>query len=80
MCCASPWGSVGRDDRVPPFEGFLVHSSPFGELDECVSDEVGIRELAVFFGVGQEEDLDFLDSLQNQLNGVTAVHRFVEAQ
>ena len=72
--------SVGWDDLVPPLEGFLVHSSAFGELDERVSNEVGIGELAVFFGFGKEEDLEFLNSSQHHLNGVTAVHRFVEAQ
>ena len=72
--------SVGRDDLVPPFEGFRVHSSAFGELDESLSDEVGIGELAVFFRVCWEEDLDFLDFSQYHLNGVIAVHRFVEAQ
>ena len=35
--------SVGRDDLVPSFEGFSVQSSAFGELDERVSDEVGLR-------------------------------------
>ena len=75
-----PFFYVGRDDLVPPFEGFRVHSSAFGEIDERVSDEVGLGELAVLFGVGKEEDLDFLDSLQHHLNGVIAVHRFVEAQ
>ena len=44
--------SVGQDDLVPPFEGFCVHSSAFGELDERVPNEVGLGELAVFFGVG----------------------------
>ena len=38
-----PFFSVGRDDLVPSFQGFRVHSSAFGELDERVSDEVGLR-------------------------------------
>ena len=33
-----PFFSVGRDDLVPLFEGFRVHSSAFGELDERVFD------------------------------------------
>ena len=47
-----PFVSVGRYDLVPPFKGFCVHPSTFGELDERVYDEIGIGELAVFFGVG----------------------------
>ena len=69
-----PFFSVGWDDLVPPFESFHAHSSAFLDLDERVSDEVRLEELAVFFGVGEEEYLDFLNSSQHHLNGVTAVH------
>ena len=40
IMCLRKWPifSVVWDDLVPPFKGFCVHSSAFGELDERVTD------------------------------------------